>query len=46
MNGICFRGKGGKMNSKTKTTGIVLICIAVIFIFVAFILMGNKTYKV
>ena len=34
------------MNSKTKTTVIVLICIAVIFIFVAFILMGNKTYKV
>ncbi len=34
------------MNSKTKTTVIVLICIAIISIFAAFILMGNKTYKV
>ena len=34
------------MNNKTKTTVIALICIAIVVILIAFILMGNKTYKV
>ena len=34
------------MNNKTKTTVIALICIAIVVILIAFIIMGNKTYKV